>query len=778
MVLSVRVFFKLLRLRAPRFVIAAALKASLFLVAPASLQAQLPAVADTAAVAKPVRLAGTRTYQIPFKQLGASFPLQLKGVEGNSGVPFSVRGDEIVVAAKVRISYSYSPAMLSDISHIRVLINEETAALIPVPRDQGGTNLIREVVLPPHLVTDFNRLNFELIGHYTTECEDPSHSSLWAVISNQSVLELTVAQVALANDLALLPQPFFDRRDVRSLSLPFVMSSAPDNATLEAAAMVASWFGGLSGYRGAKFPVVADKTPARGNAVVLAVLAQGVTSIAGVEVAALQGPTLSVVAHATDPQSKLLLIMGRDAAELKTAATALTAGAPSLSGQTATVSSFKQLLPRNPYDAPAWLNTHRPVKFGELSAKEQLSVSGYSPDLIRINFRLPPDLFGWREKGIPVDLKYRYTPRPTPDKSSLNISINGQFLRSLPLLATDHTPPRGLERLLPALGAGALDLQRERLLIPMFMQPSQTQMQFHYYYDYVKQGACMNVLLDNVRGAIDPDSTVDISGLSHFLAMPDLAAFGNSGFPFTRMADLSETAVVLPDSASSRDIAAFLGLMGRMGSATGYPTTAVTVVRAQQVDSVARKDLLVIASGSAQPLMTLWASAMPLGLDDGGSRRFNLSDWAYRLVAWWDTDQHTNAQPRSNQVTFRSNSSDAVIAGFESPLANGRSVIMLASHSADGLDQAVNALLDADLVKKVQGSAAVVRGIQVDSLLSEPTYFVGYLNPLLHARWYLSQRPLGLIALGVLSALLLATVLYVSLRARARHRLKVQPSTR
>jgi hypothetical protein len=45
--------------------------------------------------------------------------------------------------------------------------------------------------------------------------------------------------------------------------------------------------------------------------------------------------------------------------------------------------------------------------------EENLNVSGYSPDLIRVNFHLPPDLFGWRNKGIPIDLKYRYTPRPT-----------------------------------------------------------------------------------------------------------------------------------------------------------------------------------------------------------------------------------------------------------------------------------------------------------------------------------------------------------------------------
>ncbi|MCH3828570.1 cellulose biosynthesis cyclic di-GMP-binding regulatory protein BcsB, partial [Campylobacter jejuni] len=84
-------------------------------------------------------------------------------------------------------------------------------------------------------------LDVQLIGHYTLGCEDPVHSSLWADVAGRSTLELTVMPVDLPNDLALLPVPFFDSRDVRQLALPIVLGRSPDAARLESAGVLASW---------------------------------------------------------------------------------------------------------------------------------------------------------------------------------------------------------------------------------------------------------------------------------------------------------------------------------------------------------------------------------------------------------------------------------------------------------------------------------------------------------------------------------------------------------
>lgn len=741
---------------------------------PVSQLAAAPAPAGLAgaemlAAAQPTE-SGVRVHRTSFKDLGALFPLQLRGVDGTSGVAFSVRNDEVVTGARLKLNYSYSPALLPNLSHIKVLVNEQVAATIPVTTQQAGENLQREIVIPSRLITEFNRLNLQLIGHYTMECEDPLHSSLWANVGNDSVLELTVAPVAQTNDLALLPQPFFDRRDVRPLELPMVFGAVPNTGTLQAAGTMSSWFGALAGFRGARFPSLVGELPARGNAVVM--IAGKAQAPAGLTLPDIQGPTVAVVSHPADRHGKLLLVMGRDEAELGVAAKALAIGSSALSGPLARITEVTELKPRKPYDAPNWLSNDRPVKFGELVEADALNVSGYSPDLIRLNFFLPPDLFAWRQKGIPVDLRYRYTPRPNPDKSTLNINVNQQFLRSLPLHAVNHEEPGALDRLLTkVVPKGEMAPERETFHIPLFKLPAQSQLQMHYYYDVVKQGACKDVPLDNVRGSVEADSTIDISGFPHFIAMPDLAAFGNAGFPFTRMADLSESAVVMPDKPGAQEYAAYLGLMGVMGRVTGYPALGVTVAQAQQVERLADKDLLVIASGGNQPLLKQWASSIP-ALLQGETKSFQMSDFANRLLRWWGFGEDSSVHARRSQVAFSSDSTDALVAGFESPLRGGRSVVLVASNQPAGLSQVMDALLDAEMLKHVQGSTTVIRGKQVDSLVAEKNYHVGQLGPLLYTQWFLSRNPLLLIVLGVSAAVLIAIIMYLSLRARARARLK------
>lgn len=714
-------------------------------------------------------------YRVSFRQLGAVYPLELRGVQGTSGVQFGVRNDQVVTAARLHLNYAYSPALLSQVSHLRVLVNEQVAATIPVPSEQGGKSLQTVVDIPPRMIAEFNRLNIQLIGHYTLDCEDPAHSSLWANVGNDSTLELTVTPLTLANDLAFLPEPFFDRRDARQLTLPIVFARTPDTAQLEAAGTLSSWFGALAGFRGASFPVALGQLPPRGHAIVLALANDNVPGLA---MPSTSGPTVTVTSHPGDPTAKLLVITGRNAQELKNATAALAIGTPALSGPTATIAELKQIQPRRPYDAPNWLSSERPVRFGELAEPQMLNVSGYSPDLIRVNVQMPPDLFAWRERGIPVHLKYRYSPRPEPDKSTLNINVNQQFLRALPLRATEVNV-QGMAGMLERMAHKVLPQTdtlpaTDSFYVPLFKLPARSQLQFHYYYDLVKQGSCKDIVLDNVRGTVEPDSSIDISGFSHFMAMPDLAAFANSGFPFSRMADLSESAVILPERPEAGDYSAYLSLMGLVGSVTGYPAHAVTVAQGtQQLDALADKDLLVIGSGANQPLLAQWADKLPFSLQ-AGAKRFRLSDYASKLAQWWDPDPRNRARPGDSEVVFTSASTDAVIAGFESPLRSKRSVVLLASSQPSGLNQAVAALLDPERVKHVQGSLTVVRGQKVDSLVAEQSYYVGRLGPLTYAQWWLSRHPLAMVAAGVAVAAVIGLLLYIALRARARMRLRVQ----
>jgi hypothetical protein len=710
---------------------------------------------------------GGRRQTLTFADFGALDPLQLRGTDGQNGIAFSVRNDEVVTGAILHLVYSYSPALLPSISQLKVLVNGEVAATLPVPHEQAGMLVTRDVSIDPRFITEFNHLNVQLIGHYTQQCEDPANSSLWATVSNASSLDLTYASLTSKPDLAALPQPFFDRRDVRRLELPFVFPAKPGGQTLEAAGIVASWFGALAGYRGARFPTQVDEAPLSGNAVVFATSDQ---RPAGVPIPDISGPTIAVVDRQAPVRGKLLLVLGRNEAELKTAAKALGVGQSVLSGETATITQLNELAPRAPYDAPNWLPTNRPVRFGELADARDLSVSGYDADAVRVNLRVPPDLFMWHTKGAPIDLRYRYTVRPTRDRSSLNISMNDGFVEALPIPARPASVfelGHYFNNILPDNSAEA----RRTVYIPPLLLTPRAQLRLHFYYDIPDTGECHGRLLDNVVGAIDPNSTIDLSSFPHYMALPDLAAFANSGFPFTRMADLSETAVVLPNDADSSDYSLYLLEMGRMGASTGFPVTGVTVTTADQVDQFASKDLLIFGAPGRQPLLQRWAKSMPFS-SDGDSRTFELSDIVFKLEDWWHGEHGLERAPARADLSLVSSNGAALLTGFESPLQKERSAVALVSAAGQSDADISAALLDADVLPQIQGAMAVIHGRSVTITSNGNAYYIGHLSPQEYLRWALSSHPLLLLLGGLFAALIIAALFFRALRSIAARRLR------
>lgn len=707
-------------------------------------------------------------YSLTLKQLGRRDTMNLQGVEASDSVNFDIRADEVVKGAQLLLKYSYSPALLADLSQINVLVNDEVAASLPLPKDGAGIQQEKLVQIPAHLITEFNRLSLQFIGHYTMSCEDPLHSSLWAKISNSSELKVQVQPIVLKDDLSVLPLPFFDKRDARQVSLPFVFASAPDNAALEAAGALSSWVGGMASYRGATFPTTLGEIPAKGNAIVLVQSTQAV-DVHGVAVPEPKGPTLTLIANPNDPNGKLLIVSGRDGAELKRAATAVVLGNPVLTGNSVVITKLDTLAPRRPYDAPNWLPSNRPVRLGELVELKKLNVSGYNPGPISVDLRLPPDLFNWREEGVPLNVKYRYTPQQVSTNSSLLIGLNDQFMKSVALPSVTNLG--GGQSLLDQLKKDETLPREVTTLLPISSASPKSKLQLRFMYDYIKEGECRDIIVDNMRGAIDPDSSLDLSTYQHFIAMPNLGVFNDSGFPFTRLADLSESAVVMPDNVGTDELSAYLTVMGRFGESTGYPATAVKVVQAKDVQSVADKDLLVLATGGNQPLLQQWQQYLP-ATSDGPQHHFLLSDLPRYVRSWISPDAAANQHPANAGITFSGLSNSTWFAGFQSPLKAGRSVVLIASNQPQGLLEATSALIGGDDYKdSIQGSLAVVQGTQISSLVADQQYYVGDLNYFKFMQWQLSQNLGWMLAITFLGLLVLTCLIYLALRARAKRRL-------
>ncbi len=699
-----------------------------------------------------------RVVSFTFKQMGAWSAIKLRGVDGTQTLSFPIRADEVVVAAKLRIAYDYSPALIPELSHLKVTLNERFATVLPLPKDKGVGNT-REIDIDPRWFFDMNFLRFKLIGHYTRECEDPFHSSLWLTLSDLGRLELTLAPLSGVNDLKTLPAPFLDRRDNVPLSLPFVFASNPSFGALKAAGVVASWFGMQAGVRGAQFPVLINSLP-EGNAVVFL---QGGKTLEGFRGASTS--TISIQPHPVNPQAKLLLISGGNDEDLARAARAIALFTSTLAGPSVTVSKETPTAARKPYDAPAWVPVDRPVRFGELARLEELRTQGYFPEVIRLNYRVSPDLFTWRTPGVPVKLKYRAIRLPFQKSSSLNIGINSNFIRALAINEPYKSGGEG------EYIKDKTSLREELVSLPPYGVTGRDQLQFSYYFDFLKEGHCRNMPPENLQGAIDPESTLDFSEFPHYVAMPNLAYFSNIGFPFTRIADLAETAVVLPDSPNADEVALYLTLMGRMGEATAYPALRHALIGTSDVDKMASRDLLVIGSARSQNLMSKWADRLPM-VQNSGDRFVREADAVWRPVYRWEQqDVQEPLQPKGG-LTLTGIGNLATMMAFESPLEPARSVVFFYADKAGDLRKISDVLTDPDRVPLIRGDFAVVDDKTVNHTKVSRTYYLGSLPWLSKVRWFFSDQPLLLALLCGLICLVVSAIVYRKLGPVNAKRLK------
>lgn len=726
----------------------------------APTQAATPDVAATPVV---VEDSPGRDVKLSFAQIAPPpGSMVLRGANPNGSIEFGMRSDEVVSKAMLNLTYTPSPSLLPVTSQLKVYLNDELMGVLPVTKEQLGQKVTTQIAVDPLYITDFNRVRLEFIGHYRDVCENPSNTTVWLDVARNSSLDLTYQSLKLRNDLSHFPVPFFDARDNRALNLPMVFAKSPDLQQQQAAGIIASWFGAKAGWRGQTFPVLYNSLPDR-NAIVFATNDNRPDFLR--DHPPVKAPTVEMIDHPTNPYLKLLVVFGRDDKDLLQAAQGISSGNILFRGDSVTVDEVKPLLARVPYDAPNWVRTDRPVTFGELKTYEQqLQSTGLEPASINLSLNLPPDLYLMRSTGIDMDLKYRYTMPPVKDSSRMDISLNNQFLQSFSLNSTQDVNKLMLR--LPIL-QGLLDGKND-VSIPALRLGAMNQLRFDFQYMNPMPGGSVDncVTFQPVQNhvVISDDSTIDFSHYYHFLPMPDLRTFANAGFPFTRMADLSDTVIVMPKTPSEAQVSTLLNAVGVIGGQTGLAGAKMTIVdegnQIQDKDS----DLLLIGS-------------IPQKLKD--DKHIDLlvnatQSWVKTPVRHNDLPSiYLDADDRqpSVQTGITSTGPMAAIVGFESPYHKQRSVVALLADSATGYNLLNNALNDSGKRAAMFGSVSVIRESGVSSLRVGDIYYVGHL-PWFERVWFaLSNHPVLLAIFAAISIVLLAWVLWRLLRIISRRRL-------
>lgn len=699
-----------------------------------------------------------------FQQLGVDYQMTMHGPEAELGVPFGVRVDQLPLDGSIQLAYQVADHVPHGHTELLVRLNGVSVDRIELHAADAGKRFNRHIVLDAKALIDFNHLEFVLHSDAGDLCV-PGKPAAWIVrIDNGSSVELRSRTLGLSNDLSHWPLPFFDRRDIDSLRLTMVLGQHPGLPTLQAAGLLASWFGALASYRGVDVQASADTLPSHGNAIAL------ITSehpINGISTPAITGPQVEMENLPGDDGHKLLLVMGRDDAELRTAVLGLLQGT-SMQGDQVHFPAMSEPAPRQPYDAPGWLSTRGPVTLGELGGSTRFTVQGPIPDTVSLQFMLPPDLFTTGAQDVPLHLHYRATAAPIGSGWGAQVNLNHAGVDGWKLdEATDPTSMFARWHALP--DEDQMLVGQRTIRLPLSALSARNQLQVHF--SFGAQPGCISRASRNAMATVDPGSTLDISHLQHYLVMPDLAAFANSGFPFSRYADLEQTTLVLPGNRDEQDNRMLLNLLAMLGSRTGYPAYRVHLSEAADAAAHAGDDLIVLGRAGTQPLLSRWSTDLPANTDPAGWRD-RVKRWLIIHVPGPLLHLRRPDLQSTAQAVFDARQYDVMVQGFRSPLDHRRSVIAIQYDGSRASTAFYEAMQRRDELAHFQGSVATVQGDRVRSYAGLQSYTIGHLSWMTRLQLSLSARPWLLVAVAFCGIWLSAWLGRGWLRRRAAWRLK------
>ncbi len=734
------------------------------------------------AVAEPGVPAGQFDNVFTLADIGLSDTIVLHGVDAYHSLYFSVPQTEVVKSATMHLRFHFSPGLLPALSHLKVSVNGTLFATLPVtaqpnyvgaPHDlvpeekvaaaktlsvsrvgEDNAQLEATLEMPAEMLVHDNQITFEFIGHYTLQCEDPSNSALWAHVDANSSIELQGSLLPLQDDLKLLPLPFYDAAVNLHPVIPIVFLSQPSTRALQAAGIAASWFGLLpTDFRSVRFPVSFGQIP-RGNVILISENSSELP--AALNLQGSSGPTIAMRTNPSDPYSKVLILTGDSADDAITAARALSLQRDLWQGSQVSV-SLKPIRASEPDDAPRWLptNSKNPVTVGAIMNTGDLQGDGSVP--VGVYFRVPPDLYYGDRANLPFHLHYRYNPVPLSQESTLQAYMNSAYVSSTPMPHTNDAS-RVLETDLPIPRAD--------------MRPFSNSLMLKFVFRIAKKGKCQDTAPLNLQGAVLKDSYLDIRDIPHLAQLPDLELFANAGFPFTQMKDLSETSVILPDNPGPDEIEMYLTLMGHFGAQTGYPVINVTVAGPDGMKNDKRKNYIVMGTAEDQPAIRLLNERLPVQIETSGLKVEDTQGFFAPLQhAWWKVRSSDHVQ--SGQLETSGGLPDALIEGLEWPAHSGRSVVVIALRDRAVIPSLLSTFLRVAQSSDVSQTVSVLHGTEFSSYrIGSDLYEVGSLSFWVKLQLFFAKYPEAVVVVVILACLLLAALLRVWLRRRARLRLQ------
>jgi cellulose synthase (UDP-forming) len=708
---------------------------------------------------------------LSLKDMGLTQTIEMRGPHSYYSLHFTLSYAMMPRHAILRLIYGIDPSLDPHATSLGVILNGIAITNLPLANASqlnGGT--ATTVAIPDALLVRNNTLTFEFTGSGVMQREEQVKARVLARIGPASTLEVSGDRLAWTNDLSHLPIPIFDTDLQSTTTVPIVFLSQPSPKMLQAAGVVASWLGVLASTKPVRFAVSVGQIPA-GNAIVFS--ADPLLVPSSLQLPAERGGLLALRANPSDPNGSVLVLAGDDEQQLLSVARTLsltrsaTAGTPPeglpLSGDTMHIPDLAMPAARVRNDAPRWLATGRTVPLVNCSAQETLQTDGSTP--IPLYFHVPPDLHYGEKQSLAMRLNYRYNALQVAPGSALRVVVNGVLVNEIPLLP----------------GTDIVQGQRIVMIPVTSLRPFGNTILFNFDFIPANRQATPNSALAALKGEILCNSTLDLRGLGLWTRMPNLELFANAGFPFTQLADLSETTVVLPSVSKPAEMALYLHLMSYFGAQTAYPALRVEVAGPNTVINSGR-NYLILGTIANQPAFTSLDASLPVTLDANGLHVKSAKGFAAVIDSvkgavsqrWPALPEYVQTLLTPDRPTDVAGIPDVLVEEIQSPVSPDRSIVLIELKQDSAADLFADVFLDRSQSQDMAGTVSLLRNSKFESYaMNGKTYSVGDISWYAIMRDWLVRHYLLLLLAVTVFTFLSAWWIYQYLNWRFHERLKL-----
>ena len=534
---------------------------------------------------------------------------RLEGVYSEVRFGFTRPHNWQMKSAQAIIHFQHSPALVANKSNLVVRVNDTGIGSVPLNLKAAQTGEFM-VTVPANLIQDANEITVVAQQQNSPTCSI-ADKTLWTEVLPDSRLVFDYQNRPIPLDFSRYPYPFFDALSLDRTQLSYMQPSVVSSTWLTAAARLQAQFGRLADFRPIGTQLIKDLKGLKWNDRLIVIGTpeeQPLLKTLNLPFKIAGNQLLDKDKTPLPAERGLLMMTTLNSGGVPVLV--VTANSPE--GVAKAVQSLIQspsnqlgtgqfVLVNEVANAPTpparewsrYLPTRNEFNLSDLRTADdrpfkEVTVRGATAPPVEFNFHaLPDDRF---LRGNLMTVNYSYSAQVNPKTSTLEVLLDGLGIGSKKLSSDAGANHESYTVALP-----------EKLIRP----DSKIQVAFRLY---PKESAtCGNSgNSQQLWGTVHGDTSFNLKR-ENSVQLPDLKLL-TTGYPFAAPQDLSQMAIVLPNTPSPTDILTMMQVSERLGRLSRANSIKFDVYNASNLPQPVKQERHLVAIGTRDqfPLPEVW----------------------------------------------------------------------------------------------------------------------------------------------------------------------------